>query len=189
MKSLLSILLLPVRRILALLALLALGATLASLSFAADTASLAGTWKIDPDRSTELNPWQDLQLTIRVDGDRVAICRHFSAGRRTFDEDIALDVAAPVNVVPVSWWPDNRHLGAYIGGDKTKRIRATWLDDRRILRLSADLVVSTQQGERAINILSDYKVTANGAQLTLTEQRSTRNRPVVYTFKRVASSP
>lgn len=156
------------------------------VALATEPASLAGAWRIDPERSTELNPWQDLTLTITVDGDRVDIRRHFSWGRRTFDEDIALDVSAPMNVVPVSWWPDNRHLGAYIGGDKTKRIRATWLESRHILRLSADLVVSTQQGERAINVLSDYKVSANGAQLTLTELRSTRNRPVVYTFTRLS---
>jgi hypothetical protein len=37
---------------------------------------------------------------------------------------------------------------------------------------------------RPVNILSDYKVSTNGAQLTLTELRSTRNRPVVYVFNR-----
>jgi hypothetical protein len=80
--------------------------------------------------------------------------------------------------------PDNRHLGAYVGDDKTKRLRATLLDDGRILRVSADLTLETQQGPRAVNILSDYKVSANGAQLTVTELRSTRNRPVVYVFTR-----
>jgi hypothetical protein len=46
-------------------------------------------------------------------------------------------------------------------------------------------VLDTQQGPRDVNILSDYKVSANGAQLTLTMLRSTRNRPVVYVFERV----
>lgn len=165
-----------------LAALLALGTT------AAPASPLAGTWRIDPARSHELSPWRDIVLTIAVDGDRVQLHRHFSAGRRTFDERLALDLAQPVNLVPVAWWPDNRHLGAYIGGDKTKRVRATWLDDRRILRLSSDLTLSTSQGDRAVNILSDYKVSANGAQLTLTELRSTRNQPVVHTFTRVDSA-
>lgn len=159
------------------------------LSLAATTAAaspLAGTWRLDPARSTEFSPWRELTLTLAVDGDRVHLTRHFSNGRRSFTEEIALDLAQPINVVPVSWWPDNRHLGAYIAGDKTKRIHATWLDDRRILRLSADLTVSTSQGDRALNILSDYKVSANGALLTLTELRSTRNQPVVYTFVRTA---
>lgn len=154
---------------------------------AAAPSPLAGIWRIDPARSSELSPWREIVLTIAVDGDRVQLDRHFAAGRRTFDERLALDLAQPVNLVPVAWWPDNRHLGAYIGGDKTKRVHATWLDDRRILRLSSDLTLSTSQGDRAVNILSDYKVSANGAQLTLTELRSTRNQPVVHTFTRVES--
>ena len=146
--------------------------------------SLAGTWRIDLTRSTELSPWKDYDLTITVDGDRVAFQRRLAWGRREFADAMTI-VPGGTTSVPVSMWPDNRHLGAYIGGDRTKQVRADWLDGGRILRLSTDLVLSTQQGARAVNILSDYKVSANGAQLTLTELRSTRNRPVVYVFTRV----
>ncbi len=146
--------------------------------------ALAGTWTINPALSTDLTPWRDLTLTISVAGDTVILHRAFSSGRRQFDETISLDLSRDLNLVPVAWWPDNRHLGAYAGGDQIKRSRATWLDDRRILRLSTDLTLATQQGPREVNILSDYKVSASGAQLTLTELRSTRNRPVVYVFTR-----
>ena len=147
-------------------------------------AGLAGTWRFDAARSTELSPWQDYTLTLSIEGDRVTVARQLGAGRRGFADTMTIDVSRPDNVVPVALWPDNRHLGAYIGGDRTKHVRAAWLDDGRILRLSTDLVLSTQQGDRAVNILSDYKVSANGAVLTLTELRSTRNRPVVYVFNR-----
>ena len=147
-------------------------------------AGLAGTWRFDRARSTELSPWQDYALTIAVEGSRVTFQRQLGAGRRGFADTMTVDVSRPDNVVPVTMWPDNRHLGAYIGGDKTKRVRAEWLDGSRILRLSTDLVLSASQGDRAVNILSDYKVSANGAVLTLTEFRSTRNRPVVYVFNR-----
>ncbi len=144
---------------------------------------LAGTWRIDLARSTELSPWKDYDLTIAVEGNRVAFQRRLAWGRREFSDAMTL-TAGDTTTVPVSMWPDNRHLGAYIGGDRTKRVRAEWLDDGRMLRLTTDLVLATQQGERAVNILSDYKLSANGAQLTLTELRSTRNRPVVYVFRR-----
>jgi len=156
---------------------------LASPVFAA-ASTLAGTWRFDPRRSTELSPWQDYTLTLTVDGDRVTILQQLGAGRRGFTDKMNLNVAQPDNVVPVALWADNRHIGAYIGGDKTKHVRAEWLDGGRILRLHTDLVLSTSQGDRAVNILSDYKVSANGAVLTLTELRSTRNRPVVYVFHR-----
>ena len=153
-----------------------------------DAHLLAGTWRYDPARSTELSSWGSLQLVITVDGSHVTLTRHWTAGRRTFDEVTPLDLTRAINAVPVEWWPDNRHLGAYIGGDQDKQLRATLMDDGRMLRLSSDLVLATQQGERAVNILSDYKVSANGTLLTLIELRSTRNEPVVYVFQRVTDA-
>ena len=168
---------------------LLLSGSLASLPAAEpDACLLAGTWRYDAARSTELSSWGALQLVIAVDGPHVTLTRHLAAGRRAYDEVTALDLSRALNVVPVEWWPDNRHLGAYIGGDKTKKIRAELLDGGRLLRTSADLVLATQQGERAVNILSDYKVSANGTQLTLIELRSTRNDPIVYVFNRVTDA-
>jgi len=163
-----------------LTALLFLGGTLVPL---AAESSLAGSWRIDLSRSTELSPWKDYDLTITLDGDRATIARRLAWGRREFSDTMTVAPGA-ASTVPVAMWPDNRHLGAYIGHDHTEQVRAEWLDAGRILRLSTDLVLSTQQGDRAVNILSDYKLTANGAQLILTELRSTRNRPVVYVFTR-----
>jgi hypothetical protein len=144
---------------------------------------LAGSWHIDLSRSTELSPWKDYELTVTTEGDRTTLHRRLAWGRREFSDEMTVNPAAAVTV-PVAMWPDNRHLGAYIGGDHTKRVRAEWLDAGRILRLSTDLILDTQQGARSVNILSDYKVTANGALLILTELRSTRNKPVVYVFTR-----
>ena len=148
---------------------------------------IAGQWRFVPERSTDLSPWRVYDLTITVEGDVVTLQRQLAAGRRVHEDIARIDVSQAVNVVPSAYWPDNRHLGAYMGGDKTMKIRAEWLDQRRLLRLSTDLVLDTQQGPRDLNILSDYKVSANGAQLTLTMLRSTRNRPVVYVFRRLTA--
>lgn len=160
---------------------------LSSLAIAG-ASPLAGTWRINAAKSTDLSPWGAFDLVIKVDGSHLTLTRHLAAGRRTYDDVTSLDLTKPVNLVPVAWWGDNRHLGAYIGGDRTKRVRAELLDDGRILRTSADLVLATQQGERAVNVLTDYKVSANGARLTLVEQRSTRNQPVVYVFERITDT-
>lgn len=152
---------------------------------AAAASPLAGSWRIDIARSTELSPWRSYDLKLEVKGDAVVIHRRLAWGRRVYEDVTPVNVAAALNEVPVDYWPDNRHLGAYIGGDRLKRVRAEWHDDRRLLRLSTDLTLETQQGERQVNTLSDYKVSANGSVLTLTELRSTRNRPVVYIFTRV----
>lgn len=180
---------LPVNRLLPLFLLLfartvAAADPSAVASAKADASPLAGTWKFDAAHSTELSPWKTYDLTIAVAGSLVTIDRKLAWGRRDYTDRLALDLTKPETAVTIDWWPDNRHLGAYVGDDKSKRVRATLLDAGRILRLSSDLVLETQQGPRAVNILSDYKVSANGAQLTLTELRSTRNRPVVYVFTR-----
>ena len=170
------------------LGLFATGCLLRMSAAEPDAHLLAGTWRYDPERSTELSAWGTLQLVIAADGPHITLTRHWAAGRRTYDEVTPIDLTRTVNVVPVDWWPDNRHIGAYIGGDKTKKIRAELLDDGRRLRLSADLVLATQQGEHKVNILSDYKVSANGARLTLIELRSTRDEPVIYVFQRVTDA-
>lgn len=160
----------------------------APASALATASDFNGTWKIDLHRSTELSPWKSLELTFEVNGNHVVLHRTFAWGRRTFKETLDLDLTREINLVPTPWWPDNRHLGAYATGDQIKRVRAGWLDGGRLLRLSSDLLLETQQGNREVNILSDYKLSANGAVLTLTELRSTRNRPIVYVFTRVPAA-
>jgi hypothetical protein len=149
--------------------------------------ALAGDWQIDLARSTELSPWKDYVLHIKLDGDAVTMSRELAWASRQFSDAMTVHVGR-TDTVPVAMWPENRHLGAYISDDHTKQVRTDLVDGGRILRLSTDLVLETQQGPRAVNILSDYKVSASGTQLTLTELRSTRNQPIVYIFNRVTSA-
>ena len=156
---------------------------------AAETTSaptLAGDWKIDLARGSELSPWKDYVLHIKTDGSAFTLDRELGWASRQFTDTMTVNLGR-TTTVPVTMWPDNRHLGAYISDAHTKEVRADLLDAGRILRLSTDLVLETQQGPRSVNILSDYKVSASGTQLTLTELRSTRNQPVVYIFNRVTS--
>jgi hypothetical protein len=163
-------------------------ATLPLFASATDSPPLVGKWHIDLARSTELSPWKSFDLDVSWSDNALTLRRKLAWGRREFTDSMTIEPGAPETVVPVEMWPDNRHLGAYIGAAKAKHVHAEWLDHRRILRLSTDLVLETQQGSREVNILSDYKISANGQQLTLTELRSTRNRPIVYLFSRVVTS-
>src|SRR5204863_3071363 len=71
---------------------------------------LAGTWRIDLTRSTELSPWKNFDLIIAVDGATVGITRKLAWGRRDFIDSITIDTHRPDNAVPIDWWADNRHL-------------------------------------------------------------------------------
>lgn len=152
---------------------------------AAASPGLAGTWELLPAESTDPSPWNACRLTISIRGDKVTLARHFGAGRRTFDDSFTFTTDGSENIVPSAYWPENRHIGAYMSDERQRRIRATWLDEQRILRVNTDLVLSTQQGERAVNVLSNYQLSADGQRLTLVELRSTRTRPIVSVFTRV----
>jgi hypothetical protein len=147
---------------------------------------LNGLWRLDPARSSALSFWRTFELKIATAGDQIVLTRTLASGNRAHEEVFHLDVTKPDNVVPVEWWADNRYMGLYMGGDGAKHVRAAWLDDGRTLRLDSNFVVTTQQGEKTINILSDYKVSLSGDVLTLIELRSARMQPFIYVFKRVA---
>jgi len=149
--------------------------------------AMDGTWQIEPQLGTDLGSWRTLEIDIETNGDLVTINRRFAAGRRHDSDTMTIDLTKDENVVPVRWWPDNRYIGAFISDAHEKTVRGKWMSEGRILRLETDIVLTTQQGDVPVNILRNYKVSANGKQLSVITIRSTRDRPIVYFFKRAES--
>jgi hypothetical protein len=172
--------LLPWRTALAILGLCA------ATRLAAAQPTMAGNWTLDAARSTNLGGWQTFDLSIELDHSHLKISRHVvSEGRDTLSV-IPLDLSLPVNRVEIPWWIDNRHIGAYSGGDKIALMHTRWLDNGRVLRTDADLTLATQQGEHPVNIVTDYKLSTDGKLLTVLELRSTRDLPIIYVFHRAS---
>jgi hypothetical protein len=146
-----------------------------------------GTWTIEAKRGTDLGSWRTLEIDIETNGDLVTINRRFAAGRRKDNDTMTIDLTKDKNVVPVRWWPDNRYIGAFISDAHEKIVHGKWMSNGRVLRLESDMVLTTQQGDVPVNILRNYKVSANGKQLSVITIRSTRDRPVVYFLKRAES--
>ncbi len=166
-------------------ALFAAGGLLAaSAGPAGDPSLLAGTWKLDAAKSTNLGAWTKLGLEIKVEGSRITIIRSVSADERAYTQTSTLDLSRPVSSVPINWWIDNRNIGAYIGGNKMAQVHARLLEGGRILHTDSDLTLSSQQGNHDINVIADYHVSPNGRRLTILEIRSTRDLPLVYVFER-----
>ena len=79
---------------------------------------LSGDWVADKDRSSDLEPWRGIELTIKIDGDRVAIGRNLRAGRYgredmvafTAGGDTAYMTTLPFVVDRYKWspWGENR---------------------------------------------------------------------------------
>lgn len=145
-----------------------------------------GAWKLVEDQSTSVDPWRSLVIGVEVDGAHVTLSRTWGGNREagTYTDSTTVRTDGSVHVVPMEQWPDNRHLGAFLAGDSTRQVTAQWLDDGRTLQVSSRLQVRTSQGVRPIRIYSEYRLAPTGDQLTLLELRSTRPRPLHYTFER-----
>lgn len=145
--------------------------------------AIAGSWRIDRDASSAIDPWRRILLDITVDGGAIEIDRTVTTGRRTSTQLYPLQVGETVSV-PITWWTGNRHIGAYIGGDGTESIQAHWLDDGQTLCLESRYILATSQGETPVRSYFEYRLSPDGDTLTVIELRSTRNLPIVHVFTR-----
>lgn len=149
-------------------------------------AAFAGSWQLDADRSTAIDPWRRLTLDLAFDGDAVIVERRWRGSREggsTLDS-VRVVPGGPAATAKLEQWPDNRHLGAYLAGDSTKTVTARWLDDGRTLATESRLTVSVQQGTQPIRIYTEYRLSPDGDRVDVLELRSTRPRPVHYVFRR-----
>jgi len=149
------------------------------------TISAAETTTRDPEaRSTATDPWRNLDIEIAVEGDKVAITRSFRGGSRVTQESMTVDTSIASQVVTVEGWWDNRHIGAYLGGDKKQTVAAKWLDHGQTLQLNIDMILETSQAETSVRVLREMRLSEDGEILAVIELRSSRNKPIVRFFKR-----
>ncbi|WP_221029727.1 hypothetical protein [Actomonas aquatica] len=159
-----------------------------SLVAADPSPALTGTWTFDRERSTDLSPWRTADLEISLEGSELIVTRTLKSGRRTHTETLTVDLTAPSTTNPLEWWVDNRHLGAYAPHDATQVVSPTVLDNGRVLRLSMDYTLETQQGPHPVNTLRQFQISPDGQVLTVTDLRTTRPRPVVHVYQRATDS-
>ena len=143
---------------------------------------IAGSWGIDRSQSTAIDPWGNILLEIEIEGEAINIERTVRTGRRISTATYSLKIGKPVSV-PIEWWTGNRHIGAYIGGDGTEKMRADWLDDRT-LGIVSNYILETSQGETPVRSTFEYRLSPDKSLLTVIELRSTRDRPIMHVFKR-----
>ncbi|NND73095.1 MAG: hypothetical protein HKN43_16090 [Rhodothermales bacterium] len=149
----------------------------------------AGNWLLDAQRSTAIDPWRGLSLELSISENLLTIQRKWRGSREggtTVDSSVVQVNGPPASAV-LEQWPDNRHLGAYITGDRSKTIRAFTLDRGRTIGTESFLTVSVQQGEKQLRIYTEYRLSVDNDRIDLIELRSTRPTPTHYVFRREVS--
>ena len=145
---------------------------------------------VDKDRSSNLEPWRDIQLNITVgEGSaEIAIGRWFNPRRRDTRRD---SVSFPVNDTQVeipmpgsAKWLEQPHLGVFIDGKSPQQIRANWEEPGRVLNVQRLMTVETSQGSATVEILRRYSLSDDGSELTVVQNRSSRPSPLTYVYTR-----
>ena len=157
-----------------------------SLRAADAPAGLAGTWSLDIARSTPIRPWDHDSVTIALTGDTAVITRNLAWGadRKASDVTTVKTDGKTVTAGPVGYWLDTWYTNVYIGGDHQKHVTGEWLDGGRVLKLETNLFIEAQQGDHAVHIYDEFRLSADGKTLKLYELRSTRDEALVYYFTR-----
>lgn len=153
------------------------------VAWAPSPAGFAGRWVVDPSGTSALDPWRTITLDVTIDDERIGIVRQLSWGHREVTDSLNISVDGKAVAVPFTAWLDNRHMAVWAAGG-TKQVAARWLDEGHTLQIVSNMTVETSQGEQPMRVLSEYRLSPSGDRLTLIELRSSRNRPVVYTFVR-----
>lgn len=150
---------------------------------------LSGTWSIDKERSTAIDPWNDLTIKIDASASRLTLERIWKGGYGfSVSDSMSIPIDGTSHRVPMKQWPDNRHIGAFLASDSSKTVSARWLDDGRTLQVTTRLNVRVSQGTTRIRTHSEYRTSPSGSHLIVLELRSTRPRPIGYTFEKKSSS-
>jgi hypothetical protein len=144
-----------------------------------------GQWRLDKARSTALDGWTTMDLVICVEGSEVTL-QHDMRWRSTRVTAVnRVDTSMPVEIRNF-FRIDQRHMAVYPPRDSVTRVTASWLDEGRTLRVEASPEVETSQGMTTIRILKEYRLEEGDETLTLIELHSTRDRPLVYVFKKLS---
>lgn len=158
--------------------------SLAASASAALPSALAGHWTLDSSRSSAVDPFRTILLDVTVSGEHVSITKTMGGGRRTTEDTLNLDLSQAEVTEPMVMWVDNRHIGAWIGDDRDRTVRAELIDAGETLRIESTFKLETSQGTTPVRVTTEYRLSPDGKRLTVLELRSTRNLPLHYTFDR-----
>jgi hypothetical protein len=153
-------------------------------------ADIFGTWTMVPARSTDLATWRDRRpvLTLVESGAHIIVRMEWMEGKRraSLDSCAILPGGQPTTEAVTSpLWHENWYMGVLALTGSRRSVRGEWTGERTGLRIISDQTVLVSQGETTVRSTREYRVSPDGATLTVTERRSSRPTPVVMVFERV----
>jgi hypothetical protein len=162
---------------------LVFGALLLTQVRAAESA-FNGRWRLETERSTALDGWTTWDLVVAVNGGKVSLQHDMTWGATKHSATNVVDTAAPADVKDF-FRVEARHMAVYPRVGEKTHVKSQWLDDGRTLRVEANTPIEISQGNTSMRLYQEYRLVEGDQALVLIELHNTRNRPLVYRFKKV----
>jgi len=145
---------------------------------------IAGKWQLDIPRSSPLSGWQDMALVIAVDGTEVEFTHQMRWRRTNYRATNVVDTSKTVTS-DAFFRVEQRHMAVYPTKGGLSHTTAEWIDADRTLRTETQTMVEISQGDVPMRITSEYRIGEGAETLTWIALRSSRDRPLVYVFRKV----
>ena len=163
-----------------------------ALSCSESNLPVYGTWKLLPDKSTNLVTWRyrTLEMDIINHEGEITILNKWKQRKTVAFVDSATFTpdGAPAEIEVTSQiWPENWYMGVLSIKDSMKKVSGTWLQQDKELETITEQPVQTSQGETTITTTRTYKLNRKGDELTVIEKRSSRPTPITLVLKRVVA--
>jgi hypothetical protein len=154
---------------------------------------LDGTWKLIPEKSTDLATWRSrvLRLSISTEPGQVLVLHQWLERDQVVYADTFQFIPGgkPVSSrVGSELWPENWFMGVLSVQGGTRTVTGSWEKPDSLLLVHAVTPVRTSQGLTEVRTSRQYRLAPDGTTLTLTEQRSGRPTPIVLTFERMTGT-
>ena len=144
-----------------------------------------GRWRLDKAESTALDGWTAMDLVVSIEDDEV-ILQHDMRWRSTRVTAVNRVNTDHPSEIRDFFRIEQRHMAVYQPKDSLTPVSAAWLDEGRTLRVEADHEVETSQGTAMMRIDCEYRLQEGDETLILIELHSTRDRPLVYVFRKLS---
>jgi hypothetical protein len=155
--------------------------------FAQPDPSLTGSWSLIAEKSSDVDPWRSMALTIESTDQMVTIFRDLIAGQDSRKDTLVVptDGQTRSTIVPESKkWLEQPHLGVFFDGTTSQHVSAAWIRPETELMVYISTTLQTSQAESPVEIIRRFIVSEDGSELNLLETRSSRPRPINLVFAR-----
>lgn len=150
-----------------------------------------GDWSLVSVKSTDIDLYGTLSISIHQNGPAVTIIQTWGAGR-SFKDTLALKTGGTVNRVPVKSrvFPSNVFMGLSMIPGEYRELVANWGDKGKLLTVDETFSIRGSQGPTKVSSRNTYELSSDNEVLTYTVHRSTRpgEPPMKFVLKPAGSA-